>query len=344
MNLDEIGLKINWGRRAVTVPSWFSLAILLPLLLPLVLPVLLVYDLVMRNGLSASRTAIFFAYFFVLESTGLVIALFIWFRKLLGLDAEGYEMANRRLQRWWSRGLFWGAVRIFTVDVKIAGLEELEDPTPCIVLSRHASTLDTMVPLAIVRQPKLYRYVIKEELLASPALDYVAQRFPNVFVRRGSGDPEREIRRVLALSKGLGQNGAITVYPEGTRYSAKKRARLLEKFEGDQEMFSIANSLKYTLPPLREGALKLVSNTATDIVFVAHRGIDRVGAMSDLIKGGLTYAHLEIAIWRIPAAQVPRDEAEVRAFMLENWRKIDQFVAQRKEGAEQEPQALDAAA
>ena len=162
MNLDEIGLNINWGRRAVTVPSWFSLAVLLPLLLPVVLPVLLVYDVVMRNGLSGSRTAIFFAYFFVLESTGLVIALFIWFRKLLGLDAEGYERANRRLQRWWSQGLFWGAVRIFTVEVRIDGLEELENPTPCVVLCRHASTLDTMVPLAIVRQPQLYRYVIKE--------------------------------------------------------------------------------------------------------------------------------------------------------------------------------------
>jgi 1-acyl-sn-glycerol-3-phosphate acyltransferase len=345
MNLDEIGLDINWRRRAVTVPAWLLLALVLPLMVPLVLPVLALYDLAVRNGGSSSRTAIFFAHFFVLESCGLVIALFLWLRRLAGMSDAEYQMANRRIQRWWSRGLFWGSVKIFSVRVDIDGLEELEDPTPSIVLSRHASTLDTMIPLAIVRQLKLYRYVIKAELLADPAMDYVAQRFPNVFVRRGSKDPEREIQRVLALGRDLEDNAAVTVYPEGTRFSTKKRARLLEKFkESNEEMYAIASQLEHTLPPLREGALRLLMATSTDVVFVAHRGIDRVGAMSDLIKGGLTRAHLEVKIWRVAARDVPRDEEGVRTFLLENWRKIDRYVAQGQASAGETVGRLGAAA
>ncbi|MFU8806980.1 MAG: 1-acyl-sn-glycerol-3-phosphate acyltransferase [Bradymonadaceae bacterium] len=344
MNLDEIGTDRNWKRRALTIPLWLLLAIILPVVLPAVVLVLLIYDLIRPSRFSATRTAIFFTHFFVLEAMGLVIATWIWIRGLLGLEKTAYQLANRRLQRWWARGLFWGSVRIYSMNIDIDGLELLEDPTPSVVLSRHASTLDTMLPLAVVRELKLFRYVIKAELLASPALDVVGQRFPNVFVRRGTGDPEKEIRRVLALSQDLEENAAVMVYPEGTRFTAKKRERLLKKFDDDKEMLALAKSLKYTLPPLREGGVKLLMSTRTDVVFIAHRGIDRAGAMSDLIKGGMTRAHLEISIWRVPAEEVPRDADGVRDFLMENWRRIDRFVGEGYRQVEKASDSMDVAA
>ncbi len=329
MQLHEIPTDISWGRRLATTSSWFVLAVVLTALLPILIPLTAIYDLVTRNDLSTSRTLFFFTFFFVTESVGLLIAFWLWVRHKAGMSDHDYEMANRKLQRWWSRGLFWGSLRIFSADVEIDGLEQLEDEHPAVVLSRHASTLDTMLPIAVVRQLKSYRYVMKSELLIDPALDYCAQRFPNVFVDRGSDRPEFEIDKVVALGKQLDDNDAVVVYPEGTRFSESKRERLLEKFADDDKMLAVTRDLKNTLPPLREGGLKLVkSTTDADVVFIAHRGIDDAGAMSDLVSGGLTKAEIRIKIWRVPASEVPRTEEDgLHQFFVENWKRIDRFVA-----------------
>lgn len=342
MELHEIPTDINWKRRFLTTPGWLFLAVLLPLLLPVVIPVTALYDLVTRNRLSTSRTALFFTYFFVLESLGLTIAFWLWIQHKCGMSEDDYERANRKLQRWWARGLFWGTIRIFSMDVDIQGLEELEDERPAVVLSRHASTLDTMLPIAVVRQLKYYRFVIKSELLTDPTLDYCAQRFPNVFVRRGSDNPDFEIQKVLALGKELGDNEAVVVYPEGTRFTPQKRARLLEKFKDDEEMLPVTESLENTLPPLREGGVKLLESTPDcDVVFIAHRGIDGAAAMSDLIKGRLTENYLEISIWRHPADSVPREPDEIREFMVENWQRIDRFIGELEATEERQPATVE---
>ena len=336
MKLHEIPKDINWKRRALTTTSWFFLAIVLTALLPVIIPLTALYDVMTRNQLSASRTTLFFTFFFVIESTGLVVAFWLKLRRIFGMRDRDYEIANRKLQRWWSRGLFWGSVRIFAVDCHINGLEELEDERPCIVLSRHASTLDTMLPIAVVREMKHFRYVIKSELLASPALDYVAQRFPNVFVNRGGDNPEFEIEKVVALGTELEPKDAVVVYPEGTRFSRRKRLRLIEKFEDNPDMLDIATELRNTLPPLREGGVRLIEETPeADVVFIAHRGIEGAGAMSDLFSGGLTKANLDVAIWRFSADEVPRDDGEVRQFLVENWKRIDHFVSQKTLPGEQ---------
>ena len=348
MELHELPTDINWKRRLLTTSGWYTLAVLMTLALPVVIPLMALYDVVTRNRLSTSRTMLFFTYFFVLESLGLMIAFWLWIRRRCGMSDKDYERANRKLQRWWARGLFWGTGRIFSVSVEIDGLETLEDIRPAVVLSRHASTLDTMLPIAVVRELKYFRFVIKSELLVDPTLDYCAQRFPNVFVNRGSDDPEYEIQQVLALGKELGENEAVVVYPEGTRFTPPKRKRLLEKFQDDEEMLSITESLHHTLPPLREGGVRLLASTPdADVVFIAHRGIDGAAAMSDLIKGRLTDAHLEIRIWRIPADEVPRQEKEVREFMVEHWQRIDRFisegpqVAQDQRNQQEQPVTVD---
>jgi 1-acyl-sn-glycerol-3-phosphate acyltransferase len=319
---------INWKRRAITTPFWFGSAIGLSLTLPLWLPVTLALDLFARRSWSITRTLLYFTFFFSVESLGLVWGFALWLlRPIFYREKLDYWAANRVLQRWWSWNLFFGAVRIFGVKLDVQGLEDFENPKPAIALCRHASTLDTMLPLAIVREAKNMRYVIKSELLASPALDYIAQRFPNVFVRRGSADPEAEIQRVVELGQNLMHNGCVVIYPEGTRFSAKKRDGLREKFTASgNRLLPVANILERTLPPLREGAVRLIEESVDDVVFIAHRGIDRTGGMHDLFAGTLTHAHLEVAIWRIPAEEVPRERAAAERFILENWLKIDAWA------------------
>ena len=67
-------------------------------------------------------------------------------------------------------------------------------PAPILVVSRHASLIDTLLPGRYVTQPFgiRLRYVLKSELLVDPALDIAGNRLPNVFVDRG-GDTDREL-------------------------------------------------------------------------------------------------------------------------------------------------------
>lgn len=323
---------INWKRRAITTPFWFLSSIFLLTTMPLWLPLSALFDLIKGKKASVMRTLLYFTLFFTVESIGLVWGLALWIlRPFFFRDRARYVYANRVLQRWWSSHLFNDAIRIFGVNVEVQNLEALEDPKPALVFCRHASTLDTMLPLAIVREMKNMRYVIKSELLASPALDYIAQRFPNVFVRRGSDDPEGEIARVVELGQNLLHNGCVVIYPEGTRFSEKKRDRLLEKFsQSNNRLLPATEALQRTLPPLREGAVRLVETMQDeDVVFIAHRGIDDTGGMNDLFRGTLTHAHFEIAMWRIPADEVPRERADAERFILENWLKVDAWACGR---------------
>ncbi len=328
MTLHELPKDRNVKRRVITVPLWLFLAAFLSTVLPVVAPFTALYDVLFRKRLSTTRTLLFFTYFFVVESLGLVIGLTHWISYKLNLmDEAAYEMVSRKLQRWWARGVFWGCIRIYSMDLSIEGLEILEDPQPAVVLSRHASTLDTMVPLAIVRQLKMFRYVIKSELLNVPALDIIGQRFPNLFVVRGGKNPEAEINKVLALSQDMETNSALVMYPEGTRFSTEKRQRLLEKFENDPGQLAVTQSLQHTLPPLREGSIRLLEfATGADVVFIAHRGIDAGRSMASLISGAFTHVHLEIKIWRFRASEVPRDTERIHEFLIENWQRIDRFV------------------
>lgn len=326
--LDRRWVDRNWGRRLVTTPALFGVAATSLVVWPLLLPLTLMWDGWSQNRWSSSRTLLFLTYFVCFEALGLVVLFLLWLRHLTGLKGEDFEEANRQMQRWWVRGFFGAALRIFSVRLEVHGRAHLDARRPSVILSRHASTLDTLLPLGLSQMPTRFRYVMKSELLLDPALDYCGQRLPNAFVRRGSADPQQEIAKVVDLGRALGPDDAVVLYPEGTRFSTAKRRRLLDKYQGDQAMHSIVEVLHHTLPPLREGSVQLVASTeGADVVFIAHRGLEGATAMSDLVTGGLTGAHLEVCIWRVAADDVPREPAAIKRFLVHHWRRIDAFAA-----------------
>jgi hypothetical protein len=107
-----------------------------------------------------------------------------------------------------------GAVRaLFGPRLEVADGDEVT-PGPAIVLIRHASIVDNLLPAALVARPHgiRLRYVLKSELLADPCLDIAGRRRPNDFVRRGTGEAQ-ELERVRALADGLGPGDGVLVYP-----------------------------------------------------------------------------------------------------------------------------------
>ena len=220
---------------------------------------------------------------------------------------------TRRLQQLWAAALF-GAVRaLFGLRLEVTGGEDVA-PGPVIVLIRHASIVDNLLPANLITRPHgiRLRYVLKRELLADPCLDVAGRRLPNYFVRRGTGETE-ERDRVGALAHGLGRDEGVLIYPEGTRFTPERRARAIARIaERDPRLAARAERLRHLLPPRwaasgrcstaprsgppRRRALR-VRRPAPGIRHLARRP---------------RRAHVRVRITRVPRSAVPRRARRAR--------------------------------
>jgi len=351
-------------RRLATVPLYTSLTLLVVVGLPLLLPLALLADALRGDRRRpVTRCLLFFALYLLSESAGTLAAFALWLfsgvwagggrrdspsARLTGLP-DAYLAANFRLQRWWARTLLHGAERIFGMRTEVAGDDAVRQG-PFLLFSRHVSIGDTVVPAVHVadRHDIMLRFVMKRELLWDPCLDIVGNRLPNYFVRRGSGEGEREVAAVQGLLEHLGPRDGVLIYPEGTRFSPAKRDRFVERMRGiaPPRLLAMAESLRHTLPPRRGGPLGLLEkNPGLDAVFCAHTGFEGAATFHDLLAGSLIEQHVRVAFWRIPFAAIPTEAAARAEWLYEQWQRIDAWIdAARGGNAAGAPQDVPIAA
>ena len=314
-------------RRAISIPAVVVAFALLCATAPAVLLGTLAFDLAKRTRFGATRLwAMFFSY---LGCEALGVAVIGVYAVLRALRVPGDVMRNHRLQWWWAGTLFRAARAIFELGLEVHGEAALA-PGPVLILMRHASVADTLIPAALMSAPRRMRmrYVLKHELLWDPCLDIVGNRIPNAFVKRGSDQAEREIAMVRALGQDLAPDEGVLVYPEGTRFSPTNRERALAKVrEALPALAERAAALTHVLPPRLGGALALLEGGATDVVFCAHSGLEAVRKMSDLWNGRVVKSHVRVSFWRVPAREIPRERAAQIDWLYAQWQRMDTEVA-----------------
>ncbi|MBS2024605.1 MAG: 1-acyl-sn-glycerol-3-phosphate acyltransferase, partial [Deltaproteobacteria bacterium] len=270
------GAGARWLRRCVSFPLlvlvWGGWLALLPVTLPLAAAI----DVLRRSRLARARLVLLFAVFFCTEVFALAAALWLWLR-FLG-RTRPHDLPARRahanLQRGWVRFQWHTFARLFGISVSVEGQEALAQG-PALLLSRHASTGDTLLPHLLSPDDASLRMVLKRELLWDPSIDVVGQRLVNAFVKRG-GDTAGDLARVQALGHGL-ERDLIVVFPEGTRFSAQRKTRLVDKLTraGDAEGLARLQQFTEVLPPRAGGVLELLDAApGIDVVFCAHRGLE----------------------------------------------------------------------
>jgi 1-acyl-sn-glycerol-3-phosphate acyltransferase len=329
----------RWSRRGVTVPLYLGLGTLGFVLLPLTILMALAVDAIRRTGRWATaRCALGLTLYFICEALGIVASFALWLADALwpGSTADRTVTWNLRLQRIWARTLFTGATRLFGMRVEVTGADAVHRG-PVFLFCRHASTLDTLLPAVFASDAYTLRlgHVMKRELLWDPCLDVVGQRTRNAFVRRGSGEREKEIALLQGLAVALGERDGVLLFPEGTRFSPVKRERALAHLAetGQAARLARAERLHHVLPPRRGGALALLeARPDVDVAFLAHVGFEGTADLNDIWSGKLVGRTIRLCFWRVPSADIPRT-AEGRIEWLDSqWERVDAWVATHSGG------------
>ncbi len=311
-------------RRVVTTSiyalSWLSLTLLSPLWVPLALLV----GLVRGRSLIILRLLLFAWFYFGLELIALVLVAWTFLTQVSG---ERRERSLYRLQSWWANLTLSVAAKALDLRIIVDG-DDCTMPGPTILLVRHASILDTLLPSVYVQRPHDYRvrYVLKQELLFDPCLDIVGNALPNYFVDR-TGDVERELEGMRALVQNLGQDGVL-IFPEGTRFSLKKREKALRKLEAEASpLLAAARRLTHVLPPKPAGVLTLLRELpSVDCVFLSHTGLEAFAKIGDLLSGEVVGSTVHVQLWRVDANDIPEETDERLRWLYAQWEKVNAFV------------------
>lgn len=313
-------------RRSVTIPAVFALLIVLSALSPLLVLVGGTLDVIrLASGTSwVTLRALAFLWMYLVGEVWAIAAL-LGTAPLPG--ARKTEVTFWLQERWASWNLR-ALATLFALDISVEGEDALL-PGPVVVLSRHASMVDTLLPATIItrRAGLKLRYVLKNELLVDPALDLAGNRLPNVFIDRTSGDAS--VRNAIReLARALGPEDGILIYPEGTRFTESKlrRAQRLPDQDAPGEVIA---GLRRVLPPRPGGTLAILDATDSDVVVLAHHGLEGLATVREIWEGGLVGSSISVRLWRVTRTEIPQERGERVAWLYRLWKEIDEWVCSK---------------
>lgn len=312
-------------RRLVTVSAVALAFVAVTAALPLLLVLALLVDLVRhQRALSSVRVALFI--FCYLATECVCLPRLGWIALTTAAGSRARVERTFAAQRFFTGTLLRCVTRLFSLRFVVEGAE-LVMPGPVLVLLRHASLVDVLVPagfIANLHHLEL-RYVLKRELLVDPLLDIAGHWLPNHFVDRSGKNTAEELQKIAALKRGLGAGEGVIIYPEGTRFSRGRREALLQKLEGPAR--ERAAQLQHLLPVQPGGVLTLLSTApATDVLFVGHHGLEGLTKLDDIWRGRMVGRTVTIRFWREPAAGLPAGDDARLDWVCAKWKRMDEWL------------------
>jgi len=318
-------------RRLVTVPAVLIAFSVVTGALPALVVVALLVDLLRpaaRGTFVTLRLVLFLEAFLVTEVLGLVLLAVVGVASLGSRPRR--EAMTWPVQRWYTGTLMAAVKALFAVRLEIDGAELATPAEPVLVMIRHASVVDVLLPAVLLANPLRVRlrYVLKRELLFDPCMDIAGHFLPNCFVARDGGSSLEEIGAVRALKDGIGAGDGVLVYPEGTRFTEQKRRRVLERLRGDPAALARAERLRHVLPVRPGGPLALLdAPPACDVLFIAHHGLEATATVANAWSGALVGGTIRVKIWREPGASIPRGRDAQLEWLTARWERLDDWLA-----------------
>ncbi len=271
-----------------------------------------------------------FAFSYLLaETVGILLFAGIWVVTGGGRAQRRFLDGTHAIQLGWARFLLAMARRVFSLSFDIDGLDSVR-PGPILLLARHASIIDNLLPAVYVTDAGgiRLRYILKKELLSDPCLDIAGSRLPNYFVDREAASPRHEIEQIRRLATGLSESDGVLIFPEGTRFTPARHQRAIDKLDGaGSTLADRARALRNVMPPKVGGVAALLTAAGdVDVVFLAHRGLEGFARLSDVWRGALVGRRIQVRLWRVPGARIPTDRPERIDWLYTEWERIDRWV------------------
>lgn len=315
------GVALRFARRALTIPAVGLGLVTVIATLPVLLALAVTVDVVRRSrSASTVRLLAFGVCFFITESVGIAMLFGVFLATLFRESRR--EALTVKVQRVYTAMHWWFVQAVYHVHGEVEG-GELAASGPMIVMVRHVSLVDVLVPGVFIANPHriALRYALKRELLWLPCLDIAGHWIRNHFVARGGVDTAGDVGGVRALKTGLGERSGVLLFPEGTRFNAKAREKALaRKTPG-------ADRLKHLLPMRPGGALAVLDAGAPcDVVFVGHHGLEGLVKLEDIWLGNLLGRTLRVKLWRESAASIPAGAEARLAWLQQHWERLDAWL------------------
>ena len=181
------------------------------------------------------------------------------------------------------------------------------------------------------------RVVMKATLQLDPSVDIVGNRLPNVFIKRRQTGEHIFTDQIRRLARGLDQNGALVIFPEGGNWTPNRWRRGIRSLEhvGRSDLAARARDMPNLLPPRPGGTLAAMSACPdADVIFVAHAGLDNIITVGDVWGKFPINQVIRARWWRVPVDQVPRTadhEAQVQ-WLYGWWERIDTWISENRPG------------
>ena len=321
----------RWKRRAVSIPVMLSVTAIGVVGFPVIVAGATVADIArLRFRFPTVRVAVFLVQYALNDSAEILLAPILWVIAGLGTRLDGPASVRRheRLQAWSIDVLARRAERLLGLRLELDadGADALE-PGPVIVLCRHVNIVDASLP-ALLYQQLGYRArgVIMAELLADPGFDLIYGRTGSVFIPRDNGPEARA--QVAQLGHGTDSRTALVIFPEGRLFRPDRRDRSLARLtERDPDRARRLNGITHVIPPRPGGVLALLDAApGTDVVVIAHRGLDPYPTFRELARAVPLRHPVRVTAWRVPAADIPTGDDKRTAWLDDQWCRVDAWI------------------
>lgn len=199
---------------------------------------------------------------------------------------------------------------------------------PVVVLARHCGPGDSLFIAWLITV--FYRLrphiVLKAVLRVEPLLDLAGDHVPLCFVRRH----QRGRAAIGTVAGGMTAGDALLLFPEGGNFSWQRWHDAVSALDraGLRRAARRVRAHTHTLPPHHGGALAALAAAPTaDVLLLAHTGFTRDGRDRPWWRLP-THRPFVVRTTLVPAADVPRTEADLPGWLDARWAEVDAWVAE----------------
>ncbi len=273
-----------------------------------------------------------------LESIILLELFGLWIASGFGLFIRNpfFERVHYDLVQSYLVVFFREARRVLRLKIETVGPSPDAYPgEPLLVFCRHAGPGDSFILMYALmhwyaREP---RVVLKEMLAWDPALGVLLTRLPSRFISARPGKGQDLEAEVGELARNLDENDAFVIFPEGGNFTPKRRERGINRLNklGLHGMARRAEEMIHVLAPRPGGVLAaLDAAPETDVLLVAHTGLDHVVTIADVWHFLPMDKRLLMGWWRIPHEEIPLGREERIEWLYEWWERVDTWIDEHR--------------